>query len=173
MAENGHNKGMKNGQAIVELVVALVAVLVLFAGLLQIGLLADAHTAVMTEARRKAGMNAIAGGIGGVAPEYISRWDNGPDRVSYSMDDRCVRGSPALFALLAGEHVAHGMQLQRTVGANAVSSLAPYPETVLSGFQSGRSSTVVPLLPVIRHLVYAQDSIGLQSEVWMVEMKVP
>ncbi len=173
MTVNAHNRRSRSGQAIVELVVALVAVMVLFAGLLQIGLLANAHTKVMTEARRLAGRNAIEGGVGGMAPQYIVNWDDGADGVSYSMDDRRLGGSAALFALMAGERAARGFSLANAVGPNALSDLAPYPDTVLSGFQGGRSRATVPLLPVIRHLVYSADSIELCSEVWMVDLKVP
>ena len=44
----------RDGQAIVEFIVGLVAVLVLFAGLLQVASLAKTHTDTMVEARRLA-----------------------------------------------------------------------------------------------------------------------
>ena len=42
----------RSGQAVAELVVGLIAVIVLFACLVQIGVLSKIHTGVMMEARR-------------------------------------------------------------------------------------------------------------------------
>lgn len=159
----------KSGQAIVEFVIALVAALVLFAALLQIASLSVKHNTIMNEARRKAGMHALSGGIGGRAPDYIHEWEAGPDKVNYSADDRMVRGNSAGFAYLAAS-AAHYRDLQGAIGPNMISSLVGDPDVVLDGLQDGHDSDSVDLVPVIRHLVYRADSIALESEVWLTEL---
>ena len=48
------------GQAMIELIVGIVAILALFAGLLQLVEISAAHTDAMTEARSRVGLMAIS-----------------------------------------------------------------------------------------------------------------
>jgi len=155
------------GQALVEFVVALVAILVLFAGLVQIGLLTSTRTQTMIDARQEAGQNAIAPLSVSPVPDYIENWQAGSDTRQYSADDVFTTANAADFS---GQLVAYGHpeDLHSWVPANAVSPLYQNPNPVsLFGLVSGDASETVQLLPAVTHLIYAADSINIYSEVWL------
>jgi len=155
------------GQALVEFVVALVAILVLFAGVLQIGLLTSTRTQTMIDAREEAGQNAIAPLSVSPVPDYIENWQAGSDTRRYSADDVFTTANAADFS---GQLVTYGHpeDLQSWVPANLVSPLYQNPNPVsMFGLVSGDASETVPLLPAVTHLLYAADSIKIYSEVWL------
>lgn len=159
---------MRNGQAMVEFVVALVAIIVLVAGLLQFGRLSAAHTATMSEARREAGAYAIIPAQIFSSPDYILDRTVGPDGYAYSKDDSHTDALPGnLYNQLIG--YADPDMLSARLPGNAVSSLygQPFPQLEF-GLTYGSDTEDVPLLPVIRNLVYNATSIEVKSEVWMV-----
>ena len=160
---------MRSGQAMIEFVVALIAVMVLAAGLVQIGLLSKAHTDVMTEARTEAGEHAVTPVVGGTAPDYIEEWENGPDDVSYSADDESTDGDSRDIVLrMVGR--ARPSDLYEQIGDNPVSDLFYDPSTLMSCLVNGHSEKNVALLPVIKDMAYADDSIDVKSDVWMVKL---
>jgi hypothetical protein len=163
-----HRPLKKNGQAIIEFVVGLIAVLVLFAGLYQLGLLAQAHTEVMINAREEAAENVITPKLNLKQAPYISSWNDGDDEVSYSADDESINGN--IGAVSAGIVVfAHPEALGQSVGPNSISALAMAPNLLMNNMQSGHdSSGPIKLLPAVQNLLYAAESIELECEVWLV-----
>lgn len=157
----------RNGQAVLEFIVALVAIIIVFAGLLQVGLLAKIHTDIMTEARREAGRNALNPVLGGPQHRYISEWRNGPDEVNYSADDEFESGSILLFNAEVIDR-ARPLELISWIGDSDVSRVHYEPFWLLCPLEHGQATRNVPLLPVIRHMAYAADSIDLECTVWMV-----
>jgi hypothetical protein len=157
----------RNGQAMVEFMVAIIAVLVLFAGLVQVGLLSKADTDVMVKARALAGEDVVNPTAGEPAPDYISERTKGDDDVSYSVDDESSDGDAFEFQNnIVG--YAHNGDLFARVGPNLVTDLLANPFNVMNGMVQGESSKDVPLLPVIRDMVYADESIKVKRTVWMV-----
>lgn len=160
----------RSGQALVEMVVGLVAILVLVAGLLQLGQLARAHTAALMEARAEAGAFAMSPTFAqqAPAPQYLYDWSAGEDGRTHSRDDR------ALYALsddVRDDVLAHAKPgpLGGYVGGNQVSA-AYESEALLDSFRlvHGREeSEDLPLFPVVRTLLYDAESIRLEADVWL------
>ena len=162
----------KSGQAIVEFVVGLGAILILAAAILQIGTLMRADTRTLQEARAEAGAAALGNAYFAPVspgPQYILDWVPGPDRAAYTRDDRAVLGNTALLSDGIVVHARPDSLLTR-VPDNPISPLAD-SASVLSGFSFVRgyySSGPLLLLPVTRTLIFGRDSITLESQVFMI-----
>ena len=158
------------GQALVEMVVGLVAILAIVAGLLQIGLLAHAHTQTLMQARAEAGAFAMSPTFAqqAPAPQYLYDWSAGADGRTHSRDDK------PLFALsddVRDDVLAHAKPpaLGNYVGDNPVNE-AYESEALLDSFRivHGREeSEDIPLYPVVRTLLYDAESIRLEADVWL------
>ena len=158
--------GPRSGQALVEFVVALVIVLVLFAGLLQIGSMGLAHTDAMIEARHDAGAESLSALAPFSAAQYVSAVTPGPDQVPYSRDDVHTPG----FAGNIGSLVtyAHPQDLARQEQGNAFTLVAnsAVPES-LFGLVQGEARRSITLFPIVRELLYRSDDVDVQATAWM------
>ena len=153
----------------VEFMVGLVVVLVLLTGLIQIGQLAHAHTRTMIAARAAAGLLAMA-----PTPPVsetallVSDWVPGTDLRRYTRDDMALVTSNAVT--LPGKLIGQA-HLERVPDApvNALStlknSLNPAGDFFLV---KGEASESVPILPIIRRLVYAHPTLEVESDAWLV-----
>lgn len=161
----------KNGQAMVEFIVGLVAVLVLFAGLLQVVSLTQARTETIVAARREAGQRAIAASANHMAPDYIRHVLEGPDRSRYSADDAHTLANPYLLQNVVISRAASDPSDWIVIDAapnTALSDLRANPNPITDfGFLSGRDSRTIEVIPTIRDLVYDANSITVETEVWM------
>ncbi len=155
------------GQAIVEFLAALIVVMVLLAGLLQIARLARAHTATISAARRAAGLAALgAAEPASAAPQVISDWLPGSDQRRYTRDDLAVVVSnaavlPALLASRARLEALPGAPANR-LAAMAAGGGGDY------ALVQGAAAAAIETLPVIRRLVYPRPEIDVQSDCWLV-----
>jgi len=160
----------EGGQAIVELMVGLVAVVVLVAGLLQVASLSSAHTETMVEARRQAGERAMLDSESVFTPDYIRDWHEGPDTRRYTRDDTFTTANAADFQSTIVDKAADaaGWTVIDTVPGNRLTRIhgSGMPQTQF-GLVRGYDSKTVDLLPAIQSLVYAADSIEVETEVWM------
>jgi hypothetical protein len=166
----------RSGQAMTELMVALVALLVLFAGLLQVVSLSRVHTDTMVEARRDAAKAAMQSGmvIAG-APQYIRDWQAGPDGRRYTLDDTHTDADPFAFQ----NNIIERAVIQPSdwtwidkVPNNGLTWLHTSVNPVSCfGFVRGKDTETVPLLPLIQNLVYQAPQVEVQSTVWMTRMK--
>jgi len=164
------------GQAVVEFLVGLVAVLVLFAALLQMASLNKAHTDTMVEARRQAGelaMLQLGPGLEIMSdPDYILNWQEGPDGKRHTRDDRFSSASPAAFNAVIVDLAApnaEGWTIIDSVPDNRLTGLHNDPDPV-AGFglvRGHHSVSDVPLLPAVQSLLYRAESIDVESEVWL------
>jgi hypothetical protein len=158
----------------VEFVVGLVALLVLSAGLLQLGRLCREHTAVLIRAREYAGTYAMSDTyqLSLPGPQYLRDWEPGPDARSYSRDDEEIPGAGDMVrANLV--HYTRPTDLEAHVPGNPLSTLEP-SQQVIDGFHlvHGREeSPAVPLYPIIRRLLYRADEIRMEGEAWLVWTK--
>ena len=165
-------KNVKNnpGQAMVELTIGLVAIMVLLGAMIQIGSLINARTQTMARARAEAGADAVSA----IAParptrnEYIYNWHPGGDGRPYTRDDFSITATSAVDAL------------ELTVQSSGMAGVPPPPDNPFGSLASApdivgdfaliysRESASVDVLPVIRRLVYNNESIEVESDVWMV-----
>jgi hypothetical protein len=168
---NGHSSSGgargRDGQALIEMTVALVAILAILAALLQIGLLSRVHLDTIGEARGNAAQYAISDVYQSMQPsaEMIQAWSEGDDTRRYSRDDEAALGSSQFLR----QHVlpvAHPDELHRRVPGNRFFSLQ-YNDPAVEEFEFVRGtseSRPVPLLPVVRHLLYNAESIHLEAQ---------
>ncbi len=158
------------GQALIETVIALVALLAVFAALVQVARLGRARTEAMMEARREAGQNALSAEYAQPMPDpvFIYNWEVGDDGRSYSADDT-VRG--ALSGTVDTDLLApaHPAALAARRPGNALSNLQGL-NPVVTGFDfvHGRAqSERIDLMPVVRHLLYDAENIQITADAWL------
>lgn len=164
-------KVCRHGQALIEVIVGLVVVLVLVAGLLQLASLTKTHTDVFVSAREEAGDAAMQEAPFSQFPSYIRDVTTGPDEKTYSSDDEFTIANSEIFNQSVVEMSASNSAdwaLLDSVSDNPVSGLhdTQFPQNEF-GLLYGEASETVPLIPAVRHLIYGADEIEVKSEVWM------
>ena len=157
----------KSGQAIVELVVALVVILVLLAGTIQICSMGVSHSQLMMAARREAGQKAMLDVSSFSGPQFISACTPGNDGIAFSRDDGTTLGDPALLQMGIVNY-ANPDELHKRRPDNLVSAIAnsAFPQE-LFGLVEGKTTKSVPLIPIVRDLLYNKDTLDLQGKAWM------
>lgn len=168
--KSGHNAnccGPCDGQAMVEFVVALVAIMVLFAAMVQFSRLGAAHTRAMVDSRRNAGLQSLASNSGFSGPDYIRDRTLGADGVKYSRDDGFTSAMPGAFS---GQLISYSdpWDLNARRPGNDIANL--YGDTfpqLRFGLVYDEQTEEIQLLPVIRNLVYNADAIEVEGDAWM------
>jgi hypothetical protein len=155
----------------VELVVGLVAVLVLFAGLLQLSSLGTAHTEAMALARHEAGQRAMAAIEPSTAPRFIRDWSPGPDGKPYTRDDIPLTVSGREFRSVIVDRATRDpedWELIDGIAGDRFSRLhhSASPEAEF-GLVRGRRAGSVPVMPAVRDLLYRTERIDIECEVWL------
>jgi len=163
----------KRGQAMIEFCVGSLVLIILIAGLIQIGLLGMYRSETMQNATQRATLYSTADVFpGAVLPKYIGEMQEGNDATPYSEDDGSSSGNPAYVVQGILEHVRPS-ELESMVPENALSE-AYHSQNVVTEYDLIQGKDVeynIPLLPIIRKTVYAEDSIDVRSEVWMTWLK--
>ncbi len=161
----------RSAQAMIEVMVGLVALIVLIAGLLQVASLTRARTDAMVAARDEAGGLAMLDAPISELPDYIYQIDAGPDGRTYSYDDETSTANPAAFdAVIVDQAVSEADEwevleaLPTSPFADLHGSLAP---AGAFGLLKGDASETVTLLPAVRSLLYRADEIDVECDVWM------
>ncbi|MDE0840320.1 MAG: hypothetical protein OSB41_14880 [Kiritimatiellae bacterium] len=161
----------RRGQAMVEFLIALVAIVALFAGLLQVMTLSTTQTEVMNTARQEAGRRAISSAIVLDTPDYIQEWSAGNDDSSYSVDDEFTHANESAFLMTIVDSAAERSSDWNVLGqasGNEISILRFSPSTATRlGLVQGTDSQTVPLLPAVKHLIYDANDIDIEATVWM------
>ncbi len=158
-----------HGQAMVEFSVALVVVLVLLAGLIQLGQLSHAQTKTMIEARTAAGRLAMAEGMPIAEPAaLISDWITGPDQRRYTHDDAVtVFGN----AYTLPDEIIERTQLDDIPNEQdyTLSTLMTTPWLPGNFFMvKGEAFESVAILPIIRRLVYTHPALVVAGDACLV-----
>lgn len=164
-------RAQRNGQAMVEFIVALVSIVVLAAGLLQLTSLMLAQSRTMVEARGDAGEAAVQPAAALSDPEFIKDWENGYDMVPYTVDDEVIESAAeSSFRNLFVERAAPstGWDFVEQSPSDRISTM----RTLLSpatqfGLVDGSAAETVALMPAVRSLLYDAESITLRSKVYM------
>jgi len=159
-----------SGQAMVELAVALIIIMVLIAGLIQIGQLTGAHTRTMIAARAEAAQDAMATDYTQASDaRYIYSWMAGSDTHRYTHDDIPSIATNTIQANLDMVDLAYPAELAAQVPGNALSTLGTSPDMLDEFFLvKGHASESCPTLAVIRKLVNDQATISVESDAWLV-----
>lgn len=160
-------KNARDGQAIVELVVSLIVILILVAGTIQISWLGVRHSKLMNEARQEAGQKAMSDASSFAGPKFISDCTVGQDDIAFSRDDDANNGDVGDFTIGVVNY-AHPSDLDRVKRDNPVSAVAKsaFPQYMF-GLVQGEKKDTVDLIPVVRELIYRKDSVELKGSAWM------
>lgn len=161
----------KSGQAVIEFCIGLIAVIAIFGGLMQLGMLGLIRMENRVDATRRASEFSMADLQVSSLPTYLARVTDGPDTFSYSEDDTRSSGN----ALEAYERVGQRLRpdLVRSYAPDSpIAGMTASREMLdAMGFVRGTASEYgIPVLPVVRHLIYDADEIDLVSEVWMTRL---
>lgn len=157
----------RSGQALVELVVALVVILVLVAGLIQICSMGVSHSQLMTAARREAGSKAMSETSSFAGPQYIANCTLGPDGIAFSRDDGVIFGNAAGMQLGIVDYAnPDELNLRREDNPVSVIANSAFPQE-LFGLVDGEASTKITLIPVVRSLIYQNETVDLKGKAWM------
>lgn len=167
---NSSRLNPRSGQALVEIIVALVGLLVVFTAVLTLARLGFARTNVMLHAREQAGQYAMAATpvSESPGPQFIQDWQEGPDDRRHSSDDQAQAADPTLAARILVDP-AKPVDLETRLPDNEISALAG--ASLLQGFNlvHARATTNnIQLMPAVRHLYYNTDSISIDGDVFMV-----
>ncbi len=161
----------KQGQAMIELIIGLVAVLVLVSGLLQVASLTKNHTDAMVEARGEAGRKAVDLFGGAESGDYIKDWEAGADGKRYTRDDDFTGGSRGAFVGTIVDKAGRSQEdwdiITRTPHKGMAELRSGAEPTETFGLLHGEARRDVVLLPAVRSLLYRADSIDVESEAWM------
>ena len=161
----------RRGQAMVELMVSLVAILALTGGLLLIVSFGTARTRAMMEARKEAGVLSMLDLTPIDMPEFIQDWDAGADGKDLTADDEARRGSHTPFNDFIVEQAAADADawgVLSSVNRNGLPPMRDHPTPITAfGMVKGDAHDSVRLLSVVQHLFYAGDSIDIDTEVWL------
>jgi hypothetical protein len=171
MSGPSSHRTRRSGQALLELVITLVAVMVLVAALLQIGQLTGAHLIGLHEARSRADALALSDVYLQALPnpDYLRDWSPGPDGVAQSRDDQALLDNDQLFVSEIVQPLRPG-DLNRYLPGNRFAPLGT-PGLVIREFDLLRgdaTTRTVPLLPAARHLLYDAESIAIGADCWMI-----
>ncbi len=161
------------GQAMVEFVVALVALLSVFAGIFAAAGILSADTDTMTEATSDAVSASMSSGIASSFTP-VSDWTDGPDGLTGTKDDCMETGS---FSGIRGEvagHTAPSGDWSAFDGVDGAgvgySDLRDFHDGASSsvfGFVRGTSSDTVDMLPAARAFLGLPESVHVENEAWM------
>lgn len=169
--QHGTRHTNRSGQAMIEFVVGLIAVMVLFAGLIQIASLTKVDTDVMVSARREAAERAMSDPTMLSTADFIDDVLEGDDDARYSADDDHTTTSPDDFLAYIVDPSASSeaeWDIIDDVPDNNFtlirSSAAPAYEL---GMVHGDASDTVPLISAVQKLIYDDDAIDIESTVWM------
>jgi len=160
----------RSGQALIEFMVGIVAVIVLLGGAIQIGRISTERTRAMQQATRSAHQLALFGDdASAYVPPYMVNWMVGNDERRHSTDDRRIVGS-GNAVMNAADQIAQSQRL-REQGVDHPMTALPDSAAVLAStdFVRGTSASLgIPVLPVIRNYVYRANSLSVDASAFMV-----
>ncbi len=158
------------GQAVVELVIALVCILILLSGVLQFTIMATADTETRAEATANASANAT--GIG-IAKSFqpIRDWERGADTFTMTRDDVAVAGSlGAVRSDIVGKTAPDGdWGAMSGVRATDLREFAQTGGPTLFGFVNARSERQIEIIPAAA-ILFGLRNPTIENEVWMVKV---
>jgi len=164
----------KSGQALVEFTVAMISILVLTAGLLQMSTLAAKRAEVMVNARRDAALRASADMGNDVDvisdAEYIRDWYPGSDNAQYTYDDVLTHGDQIAFEMTLVDKSAPDTTGWETITKtqSRIGRLRATPQPVTCfGLVKGSDRKNVEIIPAVRDLLYKADSLTVRADVYM------
>jgi hypothetical protein len=169
----------RNGQAFVELIIGIVAIVIIFVGGIQYFYASNAHRGLTTTIRGEVGELALSGSSSNSTPSYILTWDDGKDNIRHTDDDTPITESSITLSTIADGSVSNSVDwdlLNPLKRENPMRRMhEPHtpdtPTTALGFVNVGRSDTIT-VDPAFQTFVLSstqQDlaNITVRHTVWM------
>ncbi len=166
-----------DGQAMIELMVAVLLLLLVITGILHINKMVWSSLFLHSVIRGTAGEKAMSAAALADTPEYIKDWQEGQDNIAYTADDKKQKSGVGLAAsistLTSCSTAGHNDSDWSYVSPNtrlAVSMSVLRENGGMGGLLTGvhtDETLDVPVEPVIRDTVYGKESVKIKEEVWM------
>ena len=170
---------MKNGragQAMVEFVIAILAIVIVVAGFFQLMEIVGRRGDILRSIRGEAGKKALSPGNLLDRPDYIREWKEGNDEFRHTADDESVRGS--ISVTLGAGVVAHSVGdadgwtiLDETVNSD-LAELRGGLSAAAIGLIREKETEKVELMPAMRNWIVGKDYVVVGSELWMPRLKL-
>ncbi|MFW6151561.1 MAG: hypothetical protein ACOC6C_01145 [Verrucomicrobiota bacterium] len=169
----------KNGQAMVEFLAGLVAVLAIIATMTVGARMIARHSNTMVDARENAADYAVYPFYDAAEHDtsLIQSWSPGPDGKRHTPDDEFTTANRQRFKNVIVQTAAEdgrSWEILNGIPDNNVSRLAgsPFPASFF-GLVRGSSQEEIDLsdLPAFTHLVYGGDHIEIKSNAWLIWLK--
>ena len=161
------------GQAMIEFVVGLIALLAAAIAVLAVAELTRADTDAMAEAQERAAEASMGNGIAADFPT-IADVDPGPDGRALTKDDRPVSGSlSGVRSRVADMAGGVGTDAARSVAggvgpnANDLADFARGADSSAFGFRRGHASAVAEPPPAAAFFYGLPETVEQENEVWM------
>lgn len=160
------------GQAMIELMIGLIMILILLEGTAQFILIASAHTNIDSVIRGQTGFIAMSPLSTEDTPRYIQTWQPGADGQRFTADDQPVIGSPSnVISRIAGSSVANATewaQFDKLTHPSSLEALHQEPVPLVAlGFVGVRDTTTVPVSDTAQELFYNKSAVTVQEDTWL------
>jgi len=174
MHKRNPNHQSRAGQAMIELMLGMILILILLAGTVQFLNVANAHTGMDATIRGQAGYLAMSPGPAENTPKYIQTWLPGPDGQPFTADDVAQLKSPNTpnaIAVIANESVVAPADwtvldtLSNTPSLEVLSQEAGFLTAL--GFVDVSEAATVPVSDLAQSLFYSSQSVTVKEDVWM------
>jgi hypothetical protein len=184
MNASRHYRASCSGQAMIELMLGMLLILILLVGVVQFVAVADAHSCL--DSRIRGNYDDMGGSYGcGVramqplspltecTPLYITTWSNGPDGQRFTADDTRKTKSPDTLQLIAEKSVkvptdwnqfaklAHPSSLGALHGLSATNQ-----DITALGFIGLRYDVTLPVSAFAQDLFYNKPDVVVQEDCW-------
>jgi hypothetical protein len=166
-----HNHHSHAGQAMIELMIGVITILILLVGTVQFLAVADAHSGIDSTIRGQTGVLAMSPLTIEDMPRYIQTWQPGPDGQRFTADDQATCIGPTTITTIANDSVYNMTDWNEFANLTQPSSLdalhqAPPPLMAL-GFRNVQQSTTVPVSQFAQELFYGNAFVTVKEDVWM------
>lgn len=172
MAVMGDNKG----QATTEMVVSILALMIVFAGLMQIAELGSKNIQMLISARGQADNNVRSGVLTSGGAKSIGYWDKGDDNLYFTADDNSISPETPDNSEFFQKQLQTPLDL-----SDSATSLIPANHNFVPGLNAANlfldsaalisgtstSPTSVEISDIMRSLVYDAAQIDLEQTVFM------
>jgi hypothetical protein len=164
------------GQAMVEFVIAILAVVIIVAGFFQLMEIVGARGDILRSIRGETGKKALSPGLLLDRPDYIREWREGEDEFRHTADDESVDGSIAVT--LGAGVVEHSVSdsgdwtyLDNAVNSD-LSALRGGLSAAALGLVHEKETEKIYLMPAMRNWIIGKEYVLVGSELWMPRLKL-
>ena len=167
-----HNPNPRTGQAMIELMLGIILIMLLLTGTMQFLAIAMAHAAIDGDIRGQAGYRAMQPLSHEDAPRCIRDWSPGPDGQRFTADDVASLGRVDTLIQITDHSTPDPATWRIFDQLSNPSSLATMHTTPVAaqtslGFVHQQVTTLVPVSQAAQQLYYNRPYVTVQEDCWI------